>query len=99
MASAQHIVTLGPTAVELVDRTMVELALANPAFQPTMQTALIGRPRPSCWWSLPATTKACCWRSCKRLVELMGDLGLPGSVVEMPDEAPQKACGRCARPA
>jgi hypothetical protein len=44
MASAQHIVTLGPTAVELVDRTMVELALANPAFKPTMQTALIGRP-------------------------------------------------------
>jgi hypothetical protein len=33
MASAQHIVTLGPTAVELVDRTMVELALANPAFR------------------------------------------------------------------
>ncbi len=25
-----------------------------------------------------------------QLVELMGDLGLPGSVVEMPDEAPQK---------
>ena len=32
----------------------------------------------------------CCGRL-KDLVALMGDLGLPGSVVEMPDEAPQKA--------
>jgi FAD/FMN-containing dehydrogenase len=40
MASAQHIVKLGPTAVELVDRTMVELALANPAFRLTMQSAV-----------------------------------------------------------
>ncbi len=45
MDSAQHIVTLGPTAVELVDRTMVELALANPAFRSTMETALIAPKR------------------------------------------------------
>ena len=44
MAAAQHIVELGPTAVELVDRTMIELALANPAFRPTMAKALIGEP-------------------------------------------------------
>ena len=35
MEAAQHIVKLGPTAVELVDRTMIELSLANPAFRPT----------------------------------------------------------------
>ena len=39
MDAAQHIVTLGPTAVELVDRTMIDLALANPAFAPTMRSA------------------------------------------------------------
>ncbi len=33
-----------PSAVELVDRTMIELALGNPAFRATMETALIGRP-------------------------------------------------------
>ena len=38
MEAAQHIVTLGPTAVELVDRTMIDLALANPAFAATMAT-------------------------------------------------------------
>ena len=44
MDAAQHIVKLGPTAVELVDRTMIELARANPAFRPTIETALIGEP-------------------------------------------------------
>src|SRR5882724_7317422 len=44
MESAQHIVKLVPTAVELVDRTMIELSLANPAFKATIETALIGRP-------------------------------------------------------
>src|SRR5690606_17897748 len=40
MDSAQHIVTLGPSAVELVDRTMIELARANPAFRKVIETAL-----------------------------------------------------------
>jgi FAD/FMN-containing dehydrogenase len=47
MDSAQHIVKLGEgmavgqlTAVELVDRTMIELSLQNPAFAPTIRTAL-----------------------------------------------------------
>jgi FAD/FMN-containing dehydrogenase len=44
MDAAQHIVKLGPTAVELVDRTMIELARANPAFRATIETALIGAP-------------------------------------------------------
>ena len=47
MDSAQHIVKLGDgtlTAVELVDRTMIELSLQNPAFAPTIQSALIGQP-------------------------------------------------------
>ena len=33
MDAAQHIVKLGPSAVELVDRTMIELSRANPAFR------------------------------------------------------------------
>ena len=47
MDSAQHIVKLGDgtlTAVELVDRTMIELSLQNPAFAATVRTALIGQP-------------------------------------------------------
>jgi FAD/FMN-containing dehydrogenase len=44
MAVAQHIVTLRPSAVELVDRTMIELSRRNPAFRPVIERALIGEP-------------------------------------------------------
>ncbi len=90
MDSAQHIVKLGPTAVELVDRTMVELALANPAFRPTMQTALIGKPDAILLVEFAGADRGALLKKLRDLVALMGDLGLPGSVVEMPDEAAQK---------
>jgi FAD/FMN-containing dehydrogenase/Fe-S oxidoreductase len=90
MAAAQHIVTLGPTAVELVDRTMIDLALANPAFRPTMQTALIGAPAAILLVEFAGDVKQASVDRLRRLGELMGDLGLPGSVVEMADDAPQK---------
>ena len=91
MAAAQHIVTLGPTAVELVDRTMIELALANPAFAPTMAAALIGAPAAILLVEFAGESKAGLVEKLVNLVELMADLGQPGSVVEMAAEAPQKA--------
>ena len=91
MDSAQHIVKLGPTAVELVDRTMIELALANPAFRPTIASALIGRPAAILLVEFSGADRAASLTKLRDLVALMGDLGLPGSVVQMPDEAPQKA--------
>ncbi|MEO8311766.1 MAG: FAD-binding and (Fe-S)-binding domain-containing protein, partial [Caldimonas sp.] len=92
MDAAQYIVTLGPTAVELVDRTMIDLALANPAFAATMATALRGEPAAILLVEFAGFGDARPALSTRlaRLVELMGDLGLPGSVVEMADEAAQK---------
>ena len=90
MDAAQHIVKLGPTAVELVDRTMIELSLANPAFRPTIETALIGQPAAILLVEFAGADKAALRAQLRQLVELMGDLGLPGSVVEMADDAPQK---------
>ncbi|MDY0747309.1 FAD-linked oxidase C-terminal domain-containing protein [Paucibacter sp. R3-3] len=90
MDSAQHIVKLGPTAVELVDRTMIELSLTNPAFRPTIETALIGRPAAILLVEFSGEEKGPLLHKLRQLVELIGDLGLPGAVVEMPDEAPQK---------
>ncbi|MBS0449837.1 MAG: FAD-binding protein [Proteobacteria bacterium] len=90
MESAQHIVKLGPSAVELVDRTMIELSLANPAFRPTIETALIGRPAAILLVEFSGGDKASLLPRLKDLVDLMGELGLPGSVVEMSDDAPQK---------
>jgi FAD/FMN-containing dehydrogenase/ferredoxin len=99
MDSAQHIVTLGAdgtlSAVELVDRTMIELALQNPAFAPTVRTALSpkinqGKPDAILLVEFSGASKADITPKIRQLVELMGDLGLPGSVVEMIDDAPQK---------
>jgi FAD/FMN-containing dehydrogenase/Fe-S oxidoreductase len=94
MDSAQHIVKLGGdgtlTAVELVDRTMIELSLQNPAFAPTVRTALIGQPDAVLLVEFAGADKSALLRKLAQLQELMGDLGLPGSVVLMPDETAQK---------
>jgi FAD/FMN-containing dehydrogenase/Fe-S oxidoreductase len=102
MDAAQHIVKLGQgmpvgqlSAVELVDRTMIELSLQNPAFAPTIRTALSphingGMPEAVLLVEFSGPSKADIAHKIKELVELMGDLGLPGSVVEMVDDAPQK---------
>jgi FAD/FMN-containing dehydrogenase/Fe-S oxidoreductase len=102
MDAAQHIVKLGQnmtqgclSAVELVDRTMIELSLQNPAFAPTIRTALSpaingGKPAAVLLVEFSGASKADLLPKLKQLVELMGDLGLPGSVVEMVDDAPQK---------
>ena len=91
MDSAQHIVKLKPTAVELVDRTMIELARANPAFRPVIERALIGRPEAILLVEFAGEEREDQLRDLARLVELMADLGLPGSVVEMPEPGPQSA--------
>jgi FAD/FMN-containing dehydrogenase/Fe-S oxidoreductase len=93
MDSAQHIVKIGDgtlTAVELVDRTMIELSLQNPTFAPTVRTALIGKPAAILLVEFSGASKADLVPKIKQLVELMGDLGLPDSVVEMIDDVPQK---------
>jgi FAD/FMN-containing dehydrogenase/Fe-S oxidoreductase len=91
MASAQHIVKLKPTAVELVDRTMIELAHANPAFRPVIERALIGKPEAILLVEFAGEEREAQVQDLKRLVELMADLGLQGSVVEMPEPGPQAA--------
>ncbi len=91
MDSAQHIVKLAPSAVELVDRTMIELSRANPAFRPTIDAALAGEPEAILLVEFSGDDKAVLLRQLRALVELLADLGLPGQVVQMPDEAPQKA--------
>ncbi|MBK0393873.1 FAD-binding and (Fe-S)-binding domain-containing protein [Ramlibacter algicola] len=94
MDTAQHIVKLGDgtlTAVELVDRTMIELALQNPAFAPVVRGAVIGKPDAVLLVEFSGAEKAPLVKHLDRLVELMGDLGLPGAVVRMEDDTAQKA--------
>ena len=90
MDAAQHIVRLSPSAVELVDRIMIELSRSNPEFRPVIEAALIGRPDAILLVEFSGEDKAALLRKLKDLSALMGDLGLPGSVVELQEEAPQK---------
>ena len=94
MDSAQHIVKLGPTAVELVDRTMIDLARGNPSFKKTIETALIDHtaqtPEAILLVEFSGESHAPLLEKLKALQELMSDLGLPGSVVPMPDASLQK---------
>jgi len=94
MSAAQHIVRLEPSAVELVDRTMIDLSLANPVFRATIASALVDARG-------AATAAILLVEFCNGeggsllarlagLEALMGDLGLPGSVVRVVDEPAQK---------
>ncbi len=90
MDLTRHIVTLDPDAVELVDRTMIDLARDNAAFRPIVDRFLQGRPEAILLVEFAGEDKAALVARLSRLAELMGDLGLPGSVVQITDSALQK---------
>ncbi|WP_312244884.1 FAD-binding and (Fe-S)-binding domain-containing protein, partial [Stutzerimonas nitrititolerans] len=91
MDMTRHIVTLDPTAVELVDRTMIELALENPAFKPVIEKALIGQPDALLLVEFAGEDVGELHQRLQRLNELLADLGLPGCVVGMTEAAEQTA--------
>ncbi|MEI2418151.1 FAD-linked oxidase C-terminal domain-containing protein [Orrella sp. JC864] len=91
MDMTQHIVKLGPVAVELVDRTMIDLSLRNPAFRPVIERALVGEPQAVLLVEFAGDDGAALSAQLRALQDLMGELGLPGSVVAMEDAAAQKA--------
>ncbi|MGE0357849.1 MAG: FAD-binding and (Fe-S)-binding domain-containing protein [Burkholderiales bacterium] len=91
MDAAQHIVKLGPCAVELVDRTMIDLSRAIPAFAPTIEAFVRGSPDAILLVEFAGEDRAAQVQGVKRLGELMADLGFPGGVVELLDAGEQKA--------
>ena len=91
MAAVKHIVGLDPSAVELVDRTMIELARDIAIFRPTVDRFVRGEPDAVLLVEFSGDDAGVQRRKLARLVELMGDLGFPGSVVEAIDPAFQSA--------
>jgi len=91
MNAAQHIVKLGPAAVELVDRTMLDLALGNAQFAPVIRRFVKGEPDAILLVEFAGPEAAPQAEGVARLAELMGDLGLPDSVVTMLDANDQKS--------
>lgn len=87
MESTEAIVGLGPAAVELVDRTMIELGRDIPMFRAIMDRFVRGRPQALLFVEFAGEDRDAQVANLRRLVELMGDLGLPGAVVEALDPA------------
>jgi FAD/FMN-containing dehydrogenase/Fe-S oxidoreductase len=87
MAAAQHLVTLDPEAVELVDRTMIELGRSIPIYRSTIERILIGEPDSLLIVEFHGHEDGPLLRQLDRLEEMMGDLGLPGQVVRVTDAA------------
>ena len=101
MDLAQHIVKLGPAAVELVDRTMIEsVRMANPAFRPVIEKALVGKPagHPAGRVRRRGSRRAAAAPRAPRRTD-----GRPRPARSRSSRCPMPAsrrrCGKCARPA
>ncbi len=82
---------LGPTAVELVDRSILDLAEAIPAFREMLPRFVRGRPESLLLVEFAGDELEPQLAALGRLEALMGDLGLPGSVVRVIEPAAQAA--------
>ena len=78
--AVQHIVTLDPTAVELMDANVLRLACANPTFRPVVERVFPGNPGAVLVVEFSAFEAASAHAGLDRLEELMGDLGYPGPI-------------------
>ena len=90
MDLTQHIVKLAPAAVELVDSTMIGLSRDIAAFRTTMERTIRGEPDAILLVEFAGDELEPQLKKLRALTELMGDLGLPGSVVEIADPAWQR---------
>jgi len=90
MDAAQHLVTLGPAAVELVDRTMIGLARDIEIFRPTVERFVKGAPDALLLVEFAGEEPQPQLAKLKQLVEMMGDLGFADAVVEAVDPAFQR---------
>ena len=91
MEAAQHLVTLGPSAVELVDRTMINLSRDIPMFAKTVDQFVRGEPDALLLVEFSGDDQADNIRQLDALEEMMADLGHPNGVVRAEDTRFQKA--------
>ena len=76
MDAAQHIVPLLPIAVELIDRTMIELAREIPIFRPTLDKFVRETPAAILLVEFGEEDHEENLRRLRRLKDLIGDLGI-----------------------
>ncbi|AXI53554.1 FAD-binding oxidoreductase [Sulfitobacter sp. JL08] len=97
MDAAQHLVTLKPQGVELVDATMIKLARDIPMFRQTIEEFVTGKPDALLLVEFAEDDPNLHPQKLKQLEEMMGDLGYSwtgrgknwGGVTAVPDPAMQ----------
>jgi FAD/FMN-containing dehydrogenase/Fe-S oxidoreductase len=80
MEASRHIVGLDPEAVELVDRTMIDLGRGIPIYRGTIDQMLLGEPDSLLIVEFHGHEDAPLLAKLAELETLMGDLGCPGVV-------------------
>ena len=91
MDATRHIVALAPAAVELVDRTMIDLARDIPLFRATVERFVRGTPEALLLVEFAGEDLDGQLQGLARLDDLLGSLGFPNSVVEAVEPAFQSA--------
>jgi FAD/FMN-containing dehydrogenase/Fe-S oxidoreductase len=91
MDATQHVVKLDPSAVELVDRTMIDLSRDIAMFRPTIERCVRGQPDALLLVEFAGEDHDAQLQQLRRLDELMGELGFPDAVVEAIDPKFQSA--------
>lgn len=90
METTQHIVALGPVAVELVDHNVLVLGADIPLFVRTLADITKGRPNCLLLVEFAGDDLAALRRDLRRLDQCMADHGFPDAVVEVVEPARQK---------
>lgn len=90
MEASQHLVALDPCAVELVDKTMIDLSRENPVFRPVIDRCVKGEPQALLLVEFSGESEPDQLAALGRLHELMGDLGFIDAVNDAVDPQFQK---------
>ena len=85
MDAAQHLVKLDPIGVELIDRTMIELARNIPIFKPTVDSFVKGEPDAVLLVEFSGEELGPLKNKLKELDTVMSDLGYPNAIIEAID--------------
>src|SRR2546427_12778478 len=89
MDTTRFIVELGPSAVELVDRTMLDLARQIATFRATIERYVKGSPEALLLVEFAGDEQAPLLASLDRLEQMLGDHGRLGAGVRMLDPKSQ----------
>ncbi len=91
METTRHLVALGPVAVELADRNVLELGADIPLFRRILADITKGQPDCLLLVEFAGEDLEVLKRNLKRLDQCMGDLGFPDAVVEVVEPARQRS--------